>query len=145
MITINVASTINLEKYRILQNPKELLRPVAFDVLALMEERIHEQGKAANGSPIGTYNNDYLRLRQRKHKRSADTKIIVSLTRQLQNDWSVLATPNGWGIGFKNSHNADKMKWVEAIKKKKIAILSPYEKTYAVNKFQGLLNRAINA
>lgn len=145
MIIINVTSTLNIEKYRILQNPKQLLRPVAFDVLALMEERIHEQGKAANGSQIGTYNNDYLKLRQAKHKRSADTKIIVSLTRQLQNDWSVLATPNGWGIGFKNSHNADKMKWVEAIKKKKIAVMSPYEKSYAVDKFQRELNKAINA
>lgn len=134
-----------LQKLQILKDPRPLLRPVALDVVALMTERIHEKGQAADGSAIGTYNNQYLKLRQRNFKRSGDKKIIVSLTRQLENDWAVLATPaGGWGIGFNNPLNAQKMKWVEEQKDKKIAALTDTEKQYAVDKVKKLLDQSLN-
>ncbi len=141
---INLVSQGLLKRLQILRDPRPLLRPVAFDVLSLMVERIHEKGQAADGSQIGTYNTSYLGLRKRKFKRSGDPKIIVSLTRQLENDWSVLGTPSGWGIGFNNPFNAQKMKWVELQKGKKIAALSASEKDYAINKVQTLLNDELN-
>ena len=145
MITVKtIVSTSLLQKLEALKNPKPLLRPVAFDVLALMTERIHEKGKAADGSQIGTYNNHYLKLRQRKFKRSGDGKIIVSLTRLLENDWAVLATPQGWGIGFNNPFNAQKMVWVEEQKGKKIAALTDSEKDYAVTKLKKLIDQQVN-
>ncbi len=137
---ISVVSQGLLKKLQLLRDPKPLLRPVAFDVLALMVERIHEKGQAADGSQIGSYNRNYLSLRKRKYKRSGDSKIIVSLTRQLENDWAVKATPNGWGIGFNNPFNAQKMKWVESQKKKKIAALATTEKDYAFDKLKKLVN-----
>ncbi len=140
---IKVVSTSLLKKLEVLRDPKPLLREVAFDVLALMHERIHEKGEAADGSRIGTYNSQYLKLRQKKHKRSSDSKIIVSLTRQLENDWAVIASPNGWGIGFNNPLNAQKMKWVEEQKDKKIAALTTSEKDYAVTKLKKLINEKI--
>lgn len=118
---------------------KALLRPVAFDVLSMMTERIHEEGKDANDSKIGTYNASYLKLRQKKYKRTSDPTIIVSLTRQLENDWSVLPTEKGWGIGFKNGKNYQKMRWVEANKDKKIASLTDKERSYAMQKLQKLV------
>ena len=133
-----------LQKLAVLRDPAPLLRPVAFDVLTMLTERIHEEGKAADGNPIGEYNSSYLKLRQKKFKRTADKKIIVSQTRQLENDWSVIATPKGWGIGFKNSFNAQKLKWVEEVKNKKIAALTQVEKTYAIQKLQTLVHAELN-
>lgn len=63
------------------------------------------------------------------YNRSSDTKVIISLTRQLENDWSVIATAKGYGVGFLNPHNMDKVGWVEATYKKKIFALSPSEQT----------------
>ena len=142
---INVVSTRLLRKLDVLRNPKPLLRLVALDVLVLITERIHEEGKAADDSKIGEYNNNYLRLRQKKNKRSADKKIIVSLTRQLENDWSVLATEKGWGIGFKNNLNAQKLQWVEEQKNKKIGALTKSEKEYAINKLKNLIGKELNS
>lgn len=105
-------------------------RTLSFDLIDLMTKRIHVEGQAADESQIGTYNKDYLSLRKRKYQRSGDPKIIVSLTRQLENDWSVIATDSGYGIGFLNPHNFDKARWVEAQKDKKIFNLSPSEQKY---------------
>lgn len=102
-----------LRKLEILQNREYLLRPVCFDVIVLMTDRIHKQGKKQDGTPIGTYSSTYLRFRQDKHRRTSDPMMIVSLTRQLENDWSVIATPKGYAIGFKNEFNKLKAKVVE--------------------------------
>lgn len=122
-----------------------LLRPLAIETIANMKQRIHEEGKASDEAQIGDYSNNYLKLRQSKFKRSADRKIIVSLTRQLENDWSVLATPNnGYGIGFTNSFNRDKARWVEEQKRKIIFSLSPTERDYIRDRLDELVNDAIN-
>lgn len=79
-----------------------------------------------------------------KYNRSADTTIIVSLTRQLENDWSVLETTNGYGIGFTNAFNADKLRWVEEIKKKLISNLTDKELDYAFERVTELVTDALN-
>lgn len=61
------------------------------------------------------------------YNRSSDTKVIISLTRQLENGWSVIATTKGYGVGFLNPHNLDKARWTEDTYKKKIFSLSPSE------------------
>lgn len=127
----------------VLENPDYLLRPVCFDLIDLMTKRIHENGIASDGSPIGTYNNAYLKLREKKYSRTADKKVIVSLTRQLENDWSVIPTTNGYGIGFKNSLNFDKAGWVEEQKDKVIFSLSTAEEAYAFQRFTDLTAQAL--
>jgi len=65
-----------------------------------------------------------------RYNRTNDPKIIASLTRQMENDFKVIATgPNSYGLGFSNSHNYDKSQWVEATynKKGEIFSLSPDE------------------
>lgn len=118
------------EKIKKLGDKEYIPRTLSFDLIDLMTKRIHIDGVAADGSQIGTYNKDYLSLRKRKYNRSADSKIIVSLTRQLENDWNVIATDDGYGIGFLNSHNFDKARWVEQNKGKKIFSLSATEQQY---------------
>lgn len=140
IVTENIRRKLNL-----LADREYMLRPIAFDVIVLMTERIHGRGEAASGDQIGTYNNQYLKFRQAKHNRSADSKIIVSLTRQLENDWNVIATDKGYGIGFNNVFNAQKARWVEANKDKKIFSLSQSEREFVIERLQQLTADALNS
>lgn len=128
-----------------LKNKDYLLRPVAIEVIPLMTERIHQKGEASDGNQIGTYSNSYLKLRQTKYKRDSDSKVIVSLTRQLENDWSVIATQGGYGIGFTNSFNLQKARWVEGNKGKTIFNLSQSEQEYAVERINELVSDALSS
>lgn len=159
-------------------NKDYLLRPVAIEVMPLMTKRIHQDGQAADGSQIGTYSNEYMKLRtgnygnskkvsrgknkgklkdagtftkgaevgaaRPKYNRSSDTKVIVSLTRQLENDWSVMETPKGYGIGFTNAFNADKLRWVGEIKDKDLGQLSVEEIDSAFERVNELLEDAFS-
>jgi hypothetical protein len=49
-----------------------------------------------------------------QYHRSSETKIVASLTRQLENDYAIIATEKGYGVGFNNSLNFDKTQWVQA-------------------------------
>jgi hypothetical protein len=127
-----------------LKDKDYLLRPVCFDLIDLMTKRIHNNGIASDGAPIGTYSKSYLKLRQAKYKRDSDPKTIVSLTRQLENDWSVIATPKGYGIGFLNEFNLKKARYVEHIKDRIIFNLTTEENQYAIDLFNELTNKALN-
>lgn len=118
-------------------------RTLSFDLIDLMTKRIHIDGLAADGTEIGRYSSDYLKLRERTYNRSSDSKIIVSLTRQLENDWNVIATDRGYGIGFLNSHNHDKARWVEENKGKKIFSLSAAEQQYVNDTVSQLVKDAL--
>jgi hypothetical protein len=131
-------------KLEILKDREYLLRPVAIELIPEMTQRIHQEGKASDGGQIGTYSNSYLKQRER-NKRGADTKVIVSLTRQLENDWAVVPTEKGYGIGFNNPLNVQKMRWVEANKKKVIANLSENERRYAIERINELVNAALGS
>lgn len=132
------------EKLKVLQNPEYLLRPVAFGLIDKMTQRIHNEGRGSDGAEIGQYSNSYLRQRQRPPlNRTADRKIIVSATRQLENDWSVIAVDKGYGIGFKNPFNLQKLRWVEEGQGKKIGDLTADEEKYAVDYINELVSEAL--
>lgn len=80
-----------------------------------------------------------------KYNRSSDTKVIVSLTRQLENDWTVVPTDKGYGIGFNNILNVQKLRWVEENKKKIISRLSEKERQYAIDRINELVNAALDS
>lgn len=133
------------KKLQLLKDKEFLLRPVSLGLIDKMTQRIHIEGKGSDEAAIGNYSNQYLKLRQRKpFNRNSDAKIIVSLTRQLENDWSVIATPKGYGIGFKNPFNLQKARWVEENKGKKIFNLSPSEEQYAAEYLDELIQDALN-
>lgn len=55
------------------------------------------------------------------YHRGPDTKVILSLTRQMENDLNVVATENhGYGIGYLNPENFKKSQWCEETYKKPI-------------------------
>jgi hypothetical protein len=62
----------------------------------------------------------------------------------LENDWSVIATDRGYGIGFKNSLNLQKARWVEKGQRKKIFSLTTDESTYATEYLNDLTQQALN-
>lgn len=78
------------------------------------------------------------------YNRTSDTKVIISLTRQLENDYTVIATEKGYGIGFKNSHNFQKSQWVQMTYNKRIFDLTKEEEQYAVDYINDLAGEAIN-
>lgn len=147
MVTIKinfekVAASV-ASKFELLKDKDYLLRPLAIETIPNIKERIHRDGKASDNSDIGTYSTGYMRVRE-KSNRSADRKVIVSLTRQLENDYTVVATQNGYGIGFSNPLNYLKADWVERSKKKIIYNLATQEKQYISDRLQELVNGAIN-
>lgn len=90
-----------------------MLRQVASDTLANVKYRIHTEGLNSAGQPIGQYSSAYLRIRE-KNNRGRNPKVILSLTGQMENDFSIVSSQaNRYGLGFKNTLNADKAEWVQ--------------------------------
>lgn len=132
-VRIDLSAFTNLkEKLELLMDPEYLLRPICIGLVDKMTNRIHVKGMDTLEEQIGTYNKSYLKyVREKKWNRTADSNIIVSLTRQLENDWTVTPTELGYGLGFKNAINLQKARWVELIKRKEIFTLSQSEAQYA--------------
>lgn len=131
---INVVVNKTLDKIKELQNnPDPLLRTVALTVMPELRHRVHVDGKDSEGNQIGTYSPGYMKVRTGNYRkppkpgvtrpnyhRTADTKVVASLTRQMENDLNVVATENGYGIGYLNPFNFQKSQWVEETYKKPI-------------------------
>lgn len=62
-----------------------------------------------------------------KYNRNSDKKVVISLTRQMENDMVVVATAKGYGIGYNNAENAKKVGYVENTYNKKIFGLTKTE------------------
>ena len=80
-------------------------------------------GKFSKGSKAGAA--------RPKYNRTSDPKVILSLTRQMENDFSVIALGVGFGLGYKNKFNFDKARWAEKNYKKKIFNLTADERVTA--------------
>lgn len=93
----------------------QMLRTMAFDTVANMKQRIHVDGLNSNAAPIGEYSNAYMKVR-RFYNRSSDKKVILSLTRNMENDFTVVggSGATGYDLGFKNPDNTDKRVELEA-------------------------------
>jgi hypothetical protein len=77
--------------------------------------------KKGERKPQGVYTKGKKKGEPRpQYNRTSDTKIILSLTRQAENDMKAIPTPIGWGIGYSNPDNYDKIVWNEKRYGKKI-------------------------
>lgn len=79
------------------KDTKALMRPVVNDVMSMMEERIHEDGKAADGSSLGTYSERYLAFRKANGRGGSAAK-KMTFTRQLQGSYNIAPSEVGWSI-----------------------------------------------
>lgn len=78
-----------------------------------------------------------------KYNRTNDTKVVISLTRQMENDFSIQPTDTGYGLGYNNADNALKVEYVENIYKKKIFALTADEIAAAYASAQEFINQNI--
>lgn len=161
----------------------ELCRQIAVNILPEMRDRVHVQGKAADGSQIGTYSKGYMKVRtgnypetvitrgsnkgQFREKKtkgeagvftkgrnkgkprptynwSTDNKVILSLTRQMQQDMKVIQTDNGYGIGYSNEFNYNKAIWNQTRYNKDIWSLSVEELNIMESTAEQYVNNKLN-
>jgi hypothetical protein len=79
-----------------------------------------------------------------KFNRTTDPKVVLSLTRQQENDMSVVPAGKGYGIGYKNQHNFDKSQYAEATYKKQIWKLTKEERQLAREVAEAEVKRQLN-
>lgn len=159
----------DIEKKISRQETDKLLRTIASTLTGLMRDRVHVQGKDANDTQIGTYSPAYMKVRlnqykspkivrgvnkgqaRKKYNRTADTKVILSLTKQMENDMSIceknpIKTSYGYAIGYQNDTNMEKLTNLELKYNKKILTkLSKHEEDVTDEIVKNFLNdRATN-
>lgn len=78
------------------------------------------------------------------YNRTNDKKVIISLTTQMESDFSVFATERGYGLGYKNKDNFDKVAFVEKTYKKKIFALTEEEKEKVKDQAVAFVNHILN-
>lgn len=67
-----------------------------------------------------------------KYNRGNDSKVILSLTRQMESDMAIIPVENGYGIGYNNSDNFDKAMWNNKRYGKEVFSLSQEEENAAM-------------
>lgn len=120
-VSTNMPEIINTINHKLTAfQVSEMTRLQATSLLAVLRERIHVQGLDSNMSPIGTYTPAYVRYTRAKAGRGVDNKVILSLTRQMENGYKLEAIENGYGIGFTALEDFQKAKWCEETYQKPI-------------------------
>lgn len=79
-----------------------------------------------------------------RYNRTTDSAVILSLTRQMENDMQVIKTDNGYGIGYSNQLNYNKAVWNEIRYKKDIWSLSVEELNVMESIAERYINNALN-
>lgn len=113
----------------------------ASTLLAVMRTRIHVDGLASDGQPIGIYSASYLK-RRIEHGRGSDPKVILSYTRTMENSWCLIPLDKGSvGIGFQNPAQAQKAGWLEEMYGKAIYQPTAEEKKLLDNIREGFMKK----
>lgn len=88
-------------------------RIAASTLMAQMRRRIHVDGKDSNGSAIGTYSQPYLRYTRPKHGRQEGNKVVLSLTRAMENGMQVVDIGGGAAISYITAELRQRAEWQE--------------------------------
>lgn len=96
----------------------KLVRSVTSTAAGMIRQRVHVEGINSSGSDIGSYSSAYLKYRQKKWNRDGSSRVILSASRQMENDLALtiadpIKTTRGYAVGFKNRFNADKAQWLQ--------------------------------
>lgn len=101
-----------LDLKRLRDQPVDYMRPAVLVLAGQVRHRIHVEGQRPDGGQIGTYQNSYMRARERNN-RTDSRKMIYSLTRQMEQDFVPVADGDTFGLGFNNEWNYQKASWLE--------------------------------
>lgn len=86
----------------------EIMTTSLFNVIALMTQRIHIDGKKADGSAIGKYTPNYLKKREEAGRLEGNKKVFA-MTSQLEGSWTVVEAGDAYGIGFQGDRLKDSL------------------------------------
>lgn len=116
----HVINTVNMKLSAL--DIKRMTNIQATTLMAVMRDRIHVQGRDSNGAPIGVYTPRYIKYTRNsaKYKRGTDSKVILSLSRQMEDSYIPVELDNGTGIGFSTHEDFLKAGWCEDTYKKPI-------------------------
>lgn len=78
------------------------------------------------------------------YNRTDDTKVILSLTSKMENEFVVIADGNKYGLGFLTPDSAQKARWNEATYDKIIYALTSEEKGSALSTAKRFISDAIH-
>lgn len=120
----------------------KMTRLQASSLLAVMRVRIHVDGLDSQGDPIGTYSLGYLKKRE-EMGRGSDTKVILSLTRSMEQSMELYPVTNGTGIGFSTKENWEKAMGCEERYKKRIYAPTMQEKRLVMSIGQDYIKKHI--
>ncbi len=132
-----------------LSDKESLLRPVCVELSGIMNNRIHEDGQASDGSEIGQYKTSYLKMREAFNHPRTERKVVLVLTRKLSNSWGAFATDKGYAVGFTDSAATEgvtglkKIQYAEEHFGKKIGDMTKEEETYAFDRLNELSTEII--
>ena len=88
-------------------------RKVLSAVQTALDIRIFSQGKYANGRELGTYSEEYQKVRAKKGINQT-RKVNLQFTGQMRKDFKLKVIGNNeYGSGFDNPANFEKSEWVE--------------------------------
>jgi len=105
----------------------KLLREVTNTMVGEVGTRIHQKGLNGNGAEIGTYKPSYMRVRESaEYGRDSSTKVILSLSKEMELDFTAVIDGGKYGLGFKREINFKKATWMEE-KYKNVYKLTPEE------------------
>lgn len=120
------------------------LRTVATSMLGVVRTRIHQEGKAADGSDIGQYVEGPYKKNREKRGRRTD-KVNLSFSGQMDSQLSMIATSNGgYGLGWPNDEMFKRSQGLEQKYNKKIWALSADEEQQAAAVAQNVIDSALS-
>ena len=91
----------------------KMTRLQASSLMAMIRKRVHVDGNASDGSPIGNYSKAYKERIRPKHGRKEGYKVVLSLARAMENGMVLYPIPNGTGIGYLTKELLQRAKWQE--------------------------------
>lgn len=131
--------------------------------LAVHKQRIFVNGMDANGSQIGTYGTNPISISKKNQAKQTgktyfksgyaeyhgaigkgSSRVILDNFGQMKADYGIVLGPSGFGFGFQNPVNADKMGWMTDKYDKEIAALSDSELDIYANTLVAQLNQSLN-
>jgi hypothetical protein len=114
ILITNISDVVKIEisRLRDLANPDLVTRSAAFDTVALISDRVQQEGKKSDNSAIQSfYSAGYAKKRA---KNGLQTGFVdLTFTGDMLNDFLPVQENGDWGVGFIGDRNADKARWNE--------------------------------
>ena len=121
-----------------------MTRLQATSLMAAMRRRIHVEGLDSESKPIGIYSPGYLKYTRPKHGRREGAKVVLSLTRSMENAMVLYPIEGGTGIGYTTAEQLQKSRWNEQTYKKRIFAPTEGEKNLVIEIAQGYIAEHFN-